>query len=181
MYAQQITAEEIHDNCLGHQRYQSTPNTTLSPLHAQFYFIQSRYKFRWVTCRGMEQTWTSKGESIVFCVDWYCWWSVYTTWWRCPKLPCSSYRKQTNANERVPSKYTQKVKVEKYFSVIHECKYTRPASPGTCARYVVVNTEKEMVTENVIALNRFATKTGEGVNIFSWLQYIGLALTSATA
>jgi len=61
-----------------------------------------------------------------------------------PKITLFLYRKPTNANERVPSKYTQKVKVEKYFSVIHESKYTRPASPGTCARYVVVNTEKEI-------------------------------------
>jgi len=58
------------------------------------------------------------------------------------------------------------VKVEKYFSVIHECKYTRPASPGTCARYVLVNIEKEMVTENLIGFKPIHDQNGRGRKYF---------------
>lgn len=38
-YVQQITTEDIHENYLGHQQYQSTPNTTFEPLHVQIYSI----------------------------------------------------------------------------------------------------------------------------------------------
>jgi len=39
------------------------------------------------TCRRIDQIWICKGYTVVYFVDRYCWWLVYTTGWCCPKSP----------------------------------------------------------------------------------------------
>jgi len=38
------------------------------------------------TCSGIDLIWICKVYTVVYFVDWYCWWLVYTMIWCCPKI-----------------------------------------------------------------------------------------------
>ena len=151
----------------------TNPHRTQHTHLYMFRFILSRYMFRTITCSRIESILTCRGECVVFCMDWYCWWSVYTTACFCPKLSCSLYRKPANAHERVPSKinaerWTWK-NIFRLFVTVRTPDLCRQEQMPHVLRYVV-NTEKEIWRRMLSALYRFTTKMREGVNIAPWLE-----------